>query len=66
MKLTVNGDSRSATTSQSVRELIVEMGLANAVVAVELNKQIVPRKAHESTELTDGDTLEIVTLVGGG
>lgn len=66
MNLTVNGDPRQLLAAQTVRDLIVDMGLANAVVAVELNKQLVPRKAHESTPLTEGDTLEIVTLVGGG
>ena len=32
----------------------------------EVNKRIVPRKRHESTQLNEGDKVELVTLVGGG
>ena len=35
-------------------------------VAVEVNKKIVPRKTHDQARLTDGDVVEVVTLVGGG
>ena len=42
------------------------MELAGRKVAVERNGEIVPRGAHASTLLTDGDRLEIVAAVGGG
>ena len=35
-------------------------------VAVEVNREVVPRKAHASTPLSEGDSIEVVTLVGGG
>jgi sulfur carrier protein len=35
-------------------------------VAVELNREIVPRAHWERTQLQDGDHLEIVHFVGGG
>jgi thiamine biosynthesis protein ThiS len=41
-------------------------GLAEKPVAVEHNLQVVPRARHEQTTLSEGDRLEIVTLVGGG
>ncbi len=66
MKLSVNGDTRDLPDAGTVRDLVVELGFAAAVVAVEVNRQVVPRKLHESTELHDGDQVEIVTLVGGG
>jgi thiamine biosynthesis protein ThiS len=42
------------------------LGLERAAVAVEVNRQVVPRREHEQAELADGDTVEVVTLVGGG
>ncbi|MBI1337369.1 MAG: sulfur carrier protein ThiS [Phycisphaera sp.] len=66
MNLTVNGQPRSSEKSHTVRDLVIEMGLAKAAVAVEVNKQLVPRKRHETTILNDNDVVEIVTLVGGG
>jgi thiamine biosynthesis protein ThiS len=35
-------------------------------VAVELNREIVPRDQWDRTQLADGDRLEIVHFVGGG
>ena len=35
-------------------------------VAVEVNEEVVPREQHATTELREGDRVEIVTLVGGG
>jgi len=66
MKLTVNGETREMPDNQTVRDLVVDLGLGKAVVAVELNRQVVPRKQHDDTPLGDGDVIEIVTLVGGG
>jgi len=35
-------------------------------VAIELNREIVPREQWPETPLHDGDRLEIVHFVGGG
>lgn len=66
MKITVNGKEHDAPPGQTVRQLIESIGLGKAAVAVERNREVVPRKAHESTALAEGDVLELVTLVGGG
>ncbi|HEX2687278.1 MAG TPA: sulfur carrier protein ThiS [Kofleriaceae bacterium] len=46
--------------------LIEELGLAGKPVAVERNRDVVPRALHASTVLAAGDRLEVVTFVGGG
>jgi sulfur carrier protein len=66
MKLTVNGKEHQAQPGQTVRQLIEDLGLGKAAVAVELNRQVIPRRQHETTTLNEGDVLELVTLVGGG
>ncbi|MFP4143946.1 MAG: sulfur carrier protein ThiS [Phycisphaeraceae bacterium] len=65
MKLKLNGETRE-TSARTVRQLVEELGLGRQAVAVEVNREIVPRKQHESTELRDGDEVEVVSLVGGG
>ena len=42
------------------------LGLAGKPVAVERNREIVPRAQHATTLLAAGDRLELVTFVGGG
>ncbi len=63
--LTLNGQTRE-TDARTVRELIEQLGYGQQAVAVEVNRQLVPRKQHEQTELHEGDQIELVTLVGGG
>ncbi len=47
-------------------QLLAAMELDNRHLAVECNLELVPRVAHPSKVLVEGDQLEIVTLVGGG
>ena len=41
-------------------------GYRKEVIAVELNGDIVPKGEYANTILTEADTLEIVSFVGGG
>ena len=66
MKLIVNGEPTELAENQTVRALIEKLGLGGKAVAVEVNKQIVPKRRHGEATLRDGDAVEIVTLVGGG
>lgn len=63
---TVNGTAQSHTGPLAVSQLLDRMALTGKKVAVERNGEIVPRAAHGSTWLTEGDRLEIVVAVGGG
>ena len=62
----VNGEARATQHGQTVAELLRELGLDARQVAVERNRDIVPRAEHAHAVLGDGDQLEIVTFVGGG
>ncbi|MGB8330896.1 MAG: sulfur carrier protein ThiS [Polyangiales bacterium] len=66
MRLVVNGEERQVAPSTTVKELLASLGLAEALVAVERNEEIVPRAQHEHTRLDDGDRVEVVHFVGGG
>ena len=66
MQITVNGEVREVSDGICVAELLAEMSLEPRRVAVECNKQLVPRAKHPETILAEKDQLEIVTLVGGG
>jgi sulfur carrier protein len=66
VNVSLNGQLRQLATSTSIADLLAELGLAANHVAVEVNLELVPRARHAEHQLTDGDRLEIVTLVGGG
>ena len=65
MNITVNGESREIAAETSVADLIKQLRLLPKTVAVELNKRLLRSDRYE-TVLCDGDSIEIVTFVGGG
>ena len=66
MTIVVNGESQPVEPGQTVAGLLVALRLDPTRVAVEHNRELVPRARHAETKLSDRDVLEIVTLVGGG
>jgi len=62
----VNGREESVENSISVTDLLELLGLTGKRVAVELNREIVPRSQHAETSLQAGDYIEIVHAIGGG
>ncbi len=66
VKIRVNGEEREVPEQCSVADLLAEMQRNPRYLAVERNKQLIPRGQHASCLLESGDELEIVTLVGGG
>lgn len=66
MKLIINGEERVFDGVSNVAELIDKLGIKGDRVAVELNRDIVPRAQWTESVLKDSDKLEIVHFVGGG
>ena len=62
----INGQARTIADGTTVSGLIAELGLDGRPVAVERNREVIPRAEHASTILADGDRVEVVTFVGGG
>lgn len=66
MEILLNGRSHPIPEACSVAGLLAEAGFGERRVAVEVNGEIVPRSAHASHVLAEGDRVEIVHALGGG
>lgn len=66
MDLIVNGKTRQAEAGASILAFLETSGIDPRIVAVEKNGEIIKRDDWSATSLSDGDTLEIVRMVGGG
>ncbi len=64
--ITLNDAARAVAVGMTVEGLLAELKLQPRFLAVELNRRVIPRGDHATTLLSDGDRVEIVTLVGGG
>lgn len=66
MRVVINGQEQELSADTTVAELVARYNLRPEHVAVEVNCNLVPRRLFDSTALSDGDRVEVVTLVGGG
>lgn len=64
--IVLNGEPQTVADGRTVADLLQQLGLDPRQVAVERNRDIVPRAEHGRTVLAEGDQLEVVTFVGGG
>ncbi len=62
----INGEERRVADGISIAEMLREIGLDPAKVAVERNREIVPRSVLDEIPVENGDAYEIVHFVGGG
>jgi len=64
--VTVNGSPMTLPRGASVADLLDRLKVSTPRVAVERNREILPKAEYAATRLADGDAYEVVELVGGG
>ena len=62
----INGEIHNLANSLTLVELLESIGMNPRLVAVEYNGDILHRQHWTATKIQNGDTLEVVTIVGGG
>ena len=65
MMLLINGSKTSIMDVATVSDLISRLEIEGNI-AIEINKEIIPRSMFDHYQLSDGDEIEIVTAIGGG
>ena len=66
MQITLNGDAHEVAGPLTVSELLERLNIDARRVAVERNLVVLKRDAFASTQIAEGDEIEIVNFVGGG
>ena len=65
MQLQVNGDIL-AFEGRTISDLLAQLEIEGRRLAVEVNRDIIPKSEHAAHLLQDGDVIEIVHAIGGG
>ena len=65
MRLKLNGEERDVEPVATVEELIRSLGIHRMIV-VEHNGEIIRKERYAERAVNEGDTVEIVHMVGGG
>ena len=66
MKITINGQEKDFNSSISLEDLIDQLSKNKSHVIAELNGNIIKSNEWTKTEIGEGDSIELVTFVGGG
>jgi thiamine biosynthesis protein ThiS len=66
MNITMNGEARDVPEGLTVAGLLVHLSLPAERVAIERNREVLPRAQWDSTSVQPGDQFEVVHFVGGG
>jgi len=66
MKIKINGDIKELEDGSTIEALLDALSIKPVGMALEVNKEIVPKRLFGATALKEGDAVEIVRMVGGG
>ena len=66
MKISLNGEPHELAGPLTLTALLGQLNIDPRRVAVEHNLNVVKRANYDSTQIEDGDEIEIVNFVGGG
>ncbi|MGI9454581.1 MAG: sulfur carrier protein ThiS [Pirellulales bacterium] len=66
MIIFVNGQETQVSNGHTAHDLLLDLGFERRPVAVEVNKEVIPRALLPDRLLREHDQIEVVTLVGGG
>jgi thiamine biosynthesis protein ThiS len=66
LTIELNGEPKCFSAALTVQALIEQLGLEPTKIAIERNREIVPKSTFSRVSLADGDKIEIIHFVGGG
>lgn len=64
--ITVNGETRTAYAGLTVETLLDDLALDAAKIAVEINRDIIPKSNYSTQTCKPDDVVEIIHFIGGG
>lgn len=66
MLIRLNGEIKELPEGATIEALLESLSIKAQGIAVEVNREIVPRRLFGASTIKDGDAVEIVRMVGGG
>ena len=66
IQIVINGDTKLINFNQSLIDLLNILHIKNNAIAVEINREVIPKSLYSSTILKENDIIEILQFIGGG
>lgn len=65
MHIQLNGEEEEVSV-ENLQQLVLALGLEVRTIAIELNREVVPKSSWTTTAIHEGDRIEVVHMIGGG
>ncbi len=66
IQIYINGKIKNINTNYSLINILEDFSLKNKLIAIEVNKEVVPKSKYKTKRINHNDKIEIVELIGGG
>lgn len=66
MNIKINGEVRELPDGTTIEALLLLLDIKPVGIAIDVNREIVPKRLFSTTALKEGDAVEVVRMVGGG
>ena len=66
IQIYINGKKKIINVNYNLNNILEDFSLQNKLVAIELNKEVVPKSKYKTKKINQNDRIEILELIGGG
>ena len=62
----INGQKKLVNINYSLLDVLEGLNIQSNFVAIEINKEVIPKSIYSSKKILEGDNIEILQMIGGG
>ena len=62
----INGKKKLVNTDCCLLDILEEFNVKSNFIAIEVNKEVIPKSKYSTKKILKGDSIEIVQMIGGG
>jgi sulfur carrier protein len=62
----VNGKENSIPLNCTINDMLKKLNISNISIAIAVNRNVVPKKEHDTFIIENNSSIEIINAVGGG
>ena len=66
IEIYINGEKKIVNNKYNLQEVLNIFSIKSKLVAVEVNKEVVPKSHYKSKKIVRNDKIEVLELIGGG
>ena len=66
IEIYINGEKKIVNNKYNLQEILNIFSIKNRLIAVEVNKEIVPKSQYKLKKIVGNDKIEVLELIGGG